>query len=109
MTKQISPLRRSMIDHTIFLSVSSGIPGEPVSAAACLAGALASFRRLERINAYHPTRPSARVVVNGSLGSACEKLVTSICFPECPRYLPEASPPALTSSANCGLWLRRRD
>jgi hypothetical protein len=28
--------------------------------------ALASFRRLERTTASHPTRPSARVVVNGS-------------------------------------------
>jgi len=29
---------------------------------------LGSFRAPERIAAIHPTRPSARVVVNGSLG-----------------------------------------
>jgi len=32
-------------------------------------GALASFRRLERMAASHPIRPFARVVVNGRFGS----------------------------------------
>jgi hypothetical protein len=37
--------------------------------------ALASFTRLERMAAFHPTWSSARVVVNGSLGSwSCENV-----------------------------------
>ena len=80
MTKQISPLRRSMIDHTIFLSVSSGIPGEPMSAAACLAGALTTFRRLERITAFHPiAEVRLRVRDDGRLTQSTQHAALSLC------------------------------